>query len=91
MRDRIDVQEIDNRPHSIREEDERQREGYLAFDRQLRRQLNSRRLAWEQGFIAGLEASARLEEPHIARGTRDLEDLPTAPYPIIDIDLIMVD
>ena len=54
-----------------------------------------RRRIWERGFGAAMELVAQASDPTIAlaRGTRDLElqDLPTAPYPIVDPDLIETD
>lgn len=53
-----------------------------------------RRRIWERGFGAAMELVAQLSDPapHIAKGTReDLQDLPTAPYPIVDLDLIETD
>lgn len=57
-------------------------------DRSLRGSLDQRRRAWEQGFAAGLEVAAR----QLARGTRDFTaEEPTAPYPIIDPDLVIIE
>lgn len=62
----------------------------MSLDKKIRRALDVKRKLWEEGFVAGLEAAAGLhEQTQLARGTRpDLED--TAPYPIIDLDLIKV-
>jgi hypothetical protein len=79
MRDTLIV-EVDHRPESAREESARRRdEGYL--NRQLMRYLDQQR-AFEAGVAAGIEI--------VARGTRDdiAADETTAPYPVLDPDLI---
>ena len=50
---------------------------------------HERRRIWEAGFAAAMElVAASADPPKLARGTRDLEDAPTAPYPVLDLDLI---
>ena len=79
MRDKMIV-EVDHRPDSVREASLRRRDGGV-LDRQLIRYVDQRR-AFEAGFAAGIAL--------FARGTRDdiAADEITAPYPIIDPDLI---
>jgi hypothetical protein len=86
------IVEVDRRPEAARRADAR--------DELHDRQTTERRLYWEQGFAAAMELVAANNDP--ARRTRDLElrelqvlqdlqDLPTAPYPIVDVDLIESD
>lgn len=92
MRDRINIVKIDNRPPATKDESDCLRDGRDSFDRQLRAVLDQRRRDWELGFVAALDLMAQREaEPKLARGTRDVEDMDTAPYPIIDPDIIMVE
>lgn len=91
MRSKLNVVEIDRRPVGIRNESLRTRDESSHLERKLRKALDEKRKSWEQGFAAGIEAAAGLHEQlSLARGTRpDLED--TAPYPIIDPDLIVIE
>lgn len=79
MRDTLIV-ELDRRPEAVREESLRRRdEGFL--NARLERYVEQRR-AFEAGVAAGIAL--------FARGTRDdiAADEITAPYPVLDPDLI---
>ena len=84
-----DIVEVDRRSNIVKTEDSRMRDRRV--DRNARDALDARRRAWQQGFTAGLEIAA--QQLTLARGTRDLiaADEPTAPYPIVDPDLIVID
>lgn len=76
--------ETDNRSETARRADAARRDSRarLVTD-------DERRRIWERGFVAAMElVAASAEAPALARGTREWEDAPTAPYPIIDLDLV---
>ncbi len=75
------ITELDRRPQEVRREDIARRENRA-------RLRDKRRKDWERGFAAALELVAASS---LARGTRDLypdPDAPTAPYPVVDLDLV---
>lgn len=87
MRTKLNVVEVDRRPVEIRNESLRIRDERSNLERKLRELLDEKRRAWEQGFAAGIEAAAGLyDQAKLARGTED-----TAPYPIIDPDLVILE
>lgn len=79
------IVERDRRSVKERVTDEWRRDGGEALDRMLSISFDGYQRAWERGFAKAMDIMAQQNEKvHLAKGTRDLGNEDTAPYPIID-------